>query len=73
MLAGIVWMLENPDRGITEADEMHFKRCLEIQLPYLGKVFGTYTDWTPFAGRPDCFRRSSTRAIPGSSANVLVR
>ena len=52
VLAGIVWMLENPDRGVTEADEMDFKRCLEIQRPYLGKVFGTYTDWTPLAGRP---------------------
>ena len=54
-------------RGITEADEMDFRRCLEIQLPYLGKVFGTYTDWTPLAGRPGCSRRSSTRAIRGSS------
>ena len=36
VLAGIVWMLENPDRGIVEADEMDFRRCLEIQRPYLG-------------------------------------
>ena len=50
VLAGIVWMLENPDRGIIEADEMDFRRCLEIQLPYLGPVFGTYTDWTPLVG-----------------------
>ena len=25
VLAGIVWMLENPDRGIVEADEMDFQ------------------------------------------------
>ena len=42
VLAGIVWMLENPDRGITEADEMDFRRCLEVQRPYLGKVFGVH-------------------------------
>ena len=36
VLAGIVWMLENPDRGVTEADEMDFRRCLDVQLPYLG-------------------------------------
>jgi homospermidine synthase len=30
VLAGIVWALENPDRGIVEADEMDFRRCLEI-------------------------------------------
>ena len=50
VLAGIVWMLENPDRGIVEADEMDFRRCLEIQRPYLGPVIGHYTDWTPLDG-----------------------
>ena len=69
VLAGIVWMLENPDRGITEADEMDFRRCLEIQRPYLGKVFGTYTDWTPLAGPPGTVSGGDRQAaIPGSSA-----
>src|ERR1700736_1865815 len=44
VLAGIVWMLENPQGGIVEADEMDFRRCLEIQMPYLGNVFGEYTE-----------------------------
>ena len=57
VLAGIIWMLENPDRGIVEADEMDFRRCLEIQRPYLGPVIGHYTDWTPL-DRP-------RRAVPG--------
>ena len=29
-----------PTRGIVEADEMDFRRCLEIQRPYLGPVIG---------------------------------
>ena len=57
VLAGVVWMLENPDRGLTEVDEMDFRRCLEIQMPYLGPVGGFYTDWTPLTGRP--------RPVPG--------
>jgi homospermidine synthase len=73
VLAGIVWMLENPDRGITEADEMDFKRCLEIQLPYLGPVFGTYTDWTPLHGRPGLFPEEIDRDDPWQFSNVLVR
>src|SRR5690242_11504514 len=40
VLAGIVWMLENPERGIVEADEMDFRRCLDLQRPYLGPVVG---------------------------------
>ena len=51
VLAGMVWMLENPDRGIVEADEMDFRRCLEIQRPYLGPMIGRYTDWTRLDGR----------------------
>ena len=73
VLAGIVWMLENPNNGITEADEMDFRRCLEIQRPYLGKVFGTYTDWTPLAGRPGLFAEELDTSDPWQFNNVLVR
>ena len=31
VIAGIVWALENPEKGIVEADEMDYKRCLEVQ------------------------------------------
>ena len=57
VLAGMVWALENPKAGIVEADEMDFRRCLEVQMPYLGPVIGDYTDWTPLA-RP-------ARPVPG--------
>jgi homospermidine synthase len=72
VLAGIVWMLENPDRGIVEADEMDFRRCLEIQRPYLGKVIGRYTEWTPAQGRGELFPESVDRADPWQFSNVLV-
>ena len=52
VLAGMVWALENPKAGIVEADEMDFRRCLEVQMPYLGPVKGYYTDWTPLDGPP---------------------
>ena len=55
VMAGMVWALENPKAGIVETDEMDFRRCLEVQLPYLGPVIGTYTDWTPLTGRPGTF------------------
>ncbi len=73
VLAGIVWMLENPDRGIVEADEMDFRRCLEIQRPYLGPVNGFYTEWTPLAGRDGLFPESVDRDDPWQFSNVLVR
>ena len=73
MLAGIVWMLENPNQGVTEVDEMDFRRCLEIQTPYLGRVFGTYTDWTPLHGRPGLFPDELDPSDPWQFSNVLVR
>lgn len=47
----MVWALENPNAGIVEVEEMDFKRCLEVQKPYLGDLGGVYTDWTPLDGR----------------------
>ena len=73
VLAGIVWMLENPDRGIVEADEMDFRRCLEVQRPYLGPVVGRYTEWTPLDGRPGLFPENIDQDDPWQFSNVLVR
>jgi homospermidine synthase len=72
VLAGMVWALENPSAGIVEADEMDFRRCLDVQLPYLGPVIGRYTDWTPLAGRPGLFPEDIDAGDPWQFRNVLV-
>ena len=72
VLAGMVWALENPQAGIVEADEMDYKRCLEVQMPYLGPVEGHYTDWTPLDGRPGLFPEDIDTADPWQFRNVLV-
>ena len=73
VLAGMVWALENPKAGIVEADEMDFRRCLEVQMPYLGPVVGTYTDWTPLTDRPGLFPEDIDKRDPWQFKNVLVR
>jgi homospermidine synthase len=73
VLAGMVWALENPTAGIVEADEMDFRRCLEIQTPYLGPVKGFYTDWTPLSDRPGLFPEDIDEGDPWQFRNVLVR
>ena len=73
VLAGMVWALENPKAGIVEADELDFRRCLEIQFPYLGPVIGAYTDWTPLVGRPGFFPEDIDQSDPWQFRNVLVR
>ena len=73
VLAGMVWALENPRSGIVEADEMDFRRCLEVQMPYLGPVVGVYTDWTPLTDRPGFFAEDIDASDPWQFRNVLVR
>ena len=73
VLAGMVWALENPNAGIVETDEMDFRRCLEVQTPYLGPVVGTYTDWTPLTRRPGLFPEEIDKRDPWQFKNVLVR
>ena len=73
VLAGMVWALENPNSGIVEADEMDYRRCLEVQRPYLGPVVGAYTDWTPLTDRPGLFPEDIDASGPWQFRNVLVR
>ena len=73
VLAGMVWALENPKAGIVEADELDFRRCLEVQTPYLGPVIGAYTDWTPLANRPGLFPEDIDESDPWQFRNVLAR
>ncbi len=73
VLAGMVWALENPNAGIVEADEVDYRRCLDIQRPYLGPVGGHFTDWTPLEGRPGLFPEDIDRSDPWQFRNTLVR
>jgi homospermidine synthase len=73
VLSGMVWALENPEAGIVEADEMDYKRCLEVQSPYLGPVKGYYTDWTPLDNRPGLFPEDLDKNDPWQFRNILVR
>ena len=72
ILAGMVWALENPNKGIVEADEMDFQRCLDIQKPYLGPVKGYYTDWNPLQDRVPFFKEDIDETDPWQFKNILV-
>jgi homospermidine synthase len=73
VLAGMVWASENPKAGIVETDEMDYRRCLEVQMPYLGSVKGYYTDWTPLTDRPGFFPEDIDPRDPWQFRNILVR
>jgi homospermidine synthase len=72
VLAGMVWAIENPDRGVVEPDEMDFRRNLEIAREYLGPVVGRYTPWHPLTGRGVLFEENLDRDDPWQFHNVRV-
>jgi homospermidine synthase len=71
-LAGMIWAMENPRRGIVEPDEMDFERPLNICRPYLGKVVGKYTDWTPLYQRGELFAEDLDTSDPWQFKNIRV-
>lgn len=72
VLAGVVWAMENPQRGIVEPDEVDFQRVLQICMPYLGPVVGQYSDWTPLKDRGRLFPEDLDYSDPWQFKNVLV-
>ena len=71
-LAGMIWAIENPARGLVEPDEMDYRRVLEICMPYLGPVTGAYTDWTPLLERGRLFPEDLDAGDPWQFKNVRV-
>ena len=72
VLAGIIWAIENPRRGIVEPDEMDYARILEIAGPYLGEMVGVWGDWTPLQDRERLFPEDLDRDDPWQFKNIRV-
>lgn len=72
VLAGMIWALEHPRRGLVEPDEMDYARILEICRPYLGAVVGVAGDWTPLADRGRLFPEDIDPDDPWQFKNFRV-
>lgn len=73
VLAGMIWAMENPRRGIVEPEELDHERILEIAMPYLGPVIGAFTDWTPLSQRMELFEEDLDFSDPWQFENVRVK
>jgi homospermidine synthase len=72
VMGAVVWAMENPRAGILDPDDIDFQRVLELADPYLGKVLGVYTDWTPLAGRNHPFPEDLDPSDPWQFKNFRV-
>lgn len=62
VVSGTMWMLNNPNKGVCEPDDLPHDYILNIAKPYLGKIISKPSDWTPqknyqafFKGNPHAF------------------
>jgi len=72
VLAGMVWAIENPKKGLVDTDEMDFQRCLEVQAPYIQPVKGFYTDWNPLMNTFNKNDNSFDLEDPWQFSNILL-
>jgi homospermidine synthase len=72
VLAGVIYAMENPSLGVVEPDELDFARILDICNPYLGKVVGQYSDWTPLLDRGQLFPEVVDATDPWQFVNFRV-
>jgi homospermidine synthase len=47
VLAAVVWMIENPRRGVLLPDQLPHEEIMAVARPYLGKVISIPIAWTP--------------------------
>ena len=72
VLGGLVWAIENPERGVVEPDAIDHARILEIARPYLGDMVGVFSDWTPLQGRSSLFSEVLDESCPWQFGNFRV-
>lgn len=72
IVAGVRWAIEHPDRGLLEPDDLPHDEMLAMIRPYLGRVVGVYSDWTPLQHRESLFDEPLDRGDPWQFLNFRV-
>jgi homospermidine synthase len=71
-IAGMIWAILNPDRGVVEPEELDHNLILEVAKPYLGKLEGVYTDWHPLKERLFLFDEDLDKGDPWQFKNFRI-
>jgi homospermidine synthase len=71
-MAAIAWAMNNPRGGMVEPDDLPFREILNISKPYLGELFGVYTDWTPLRERPALYAEDIDPSDPWQFKNFRM-
>ncbi len=72
IVGAMVWAIQNPTRGLVDADEIDHQLLMDVARPYLGEIIGEYTDWTPIQGRGVLFPETFDAEDPWQFSNFRV-
>jgi homospermidine synthase len=59
VVSAVMWMIENPDKGVYLPDELPYDYILKRAIPYLGRFVSEASDWTPFKNYQIFFKENS--------------
>lgn len=76
VVAAVMWMIENPARGVLVPDDLPHDYVLRISKPYLGKWISRPVDWTPLKHYTNAFHGHNNPQVdlddPWQFKNFLI-
>lgn len=72
VMAGTVWVMKNPTCDVVEPDDLPFDEILRLCRPYLGRVVGVASRWTPLEGRGRLYTEELDLSDPWQFGNFRV-
>jgi homospermidine synthase len=62
-ISAVMWMIENPAKGVCTPDDLPHEYILKISKPYLGKWISKPSDWTPLKHYNNAFQDHNSPQI----------
>ena len=77
VVSAVMWMIENPHKGVCVPDDLPHDYILDKVKPYLGKLASESSDWTPFKNYQIFFKENPHSYLdkknPWSFRNFLFK
>jgi homospermidine synthase len=58
VVSAVMWMIENPRKGLCTPEDLPHDLVLDTTMPYLGKFVSKPSPWTPLANRKVYFKEN---------------
>lgn len=73
LISGMMWVIDHPDKGLLEPEEIDYQYILNIAKPYLGSVKGYFTDWNPIHHRTNLYHEIIDPTDPWVFDNIRIK